>query len=171
MDIKPEDDDNIEFSPIGEYPSYKISLTIKELVYVDDSISLLVNREDQLQSTPLKASMPTNTIGAPMEFIRKVGMGVLSIFDSDKMKGEVELEVSELELMILRELAHSSVSNGDILIGLGLKRKVYKALWGDTLKQDALSAKIRNDLLSTFDNIVSKDPSATEFLGEVKKEE
>jgi|TARA_R110000851_G_C13020344_1_gene560122 hypothetical protein len=171
MDVTPEND-NLEFRPMSN-EIFRLSLTVKELVYVDDSISLLVNRDDQLQSTPLKASMPTNTIGAPMEFIRKVGMGVLSIFDSDKhsMKGEVELEVSELELMILRELAHSSVSNGDILIGLGLKRKVYKALWGDTLKQDALSAKIRNDLLSTFDNIVSKDPSATEFLGEVKKEE
>jgi hypothetical protein len=105
-----------------------------------------------------------------MEFIRKIGIGILSVFESS-MKGDVELEVNELELMILRELAHSGVSNGDILIGLGLKRKVYKALWGDTIKQDALSAKIRNDLLSTFDQIVTKDPSATEFLGEAKKEE
>ena len=170
MDIKPEDDDNIEFRPIGEYPSYKISLTIKELVYVDDSISLLVNREDQLQSTPLKASMPTNTIGAPMELIQKLGVAVLRAFDPS-VKGEVILDVTELELMILRELAHSSVSNGEVLIGLGLKRKVYEALWGDTIKQNAMKLRVRGDLLSTLDEIVAKDPSASEFLDEVKKEE
>ena len=169
MDVTPEDD-NLEFRSMGSSESYRLSLTVKELVYVDDSISLLVNREDQYQSTPLKSSMPTNTIGAPMDFIRKIGIGVLSVFESN-MRDEVELEVTELELMILRELAHSGVSNGDILIGLGLKRKVYKALWGDTIKQNALSAKIRNDLLSTFDTIITKDPSAAEFLDEIKKEE
>lgn len=168
MDIKPEDD-NQYFRVVDTRNQYSLSLTVKELVYVDDSISLLVNREDQVQSIPLRMSMPANTIGAPMELIQKVGMAMLGVFDAG---GPVVLTVTELELMILRELAHSSIRAEEHLIGLGLKRKVYEALWGDKLRENEVREKVHKDLLSTLDEIVSKDPSASEFLdGVVEKEE
>jgi hypothetical protein len=34
-----------------------------------------------------------------------------------------------------------------------------------------MKLRVRGDLLSTLDEIVAKDPSASEFLDEVKKEE
>ena len=168
MEIKPEGESNFDFRVINNHASYTISLSVKELVYVDDSISLLVNREDQFQSTPLRGSMPTNSIGAPIELIQKVGIAILGAFETI---GPVDLHVTELELMILRELAHSSVRNDDILIGLALKRKVYHALWGDKVKAEEMRAKIEQDLLSTLESIVKTDPSAGKFFDEANKKE
>ena len=77
---------------------YLINLSVKELVYVDDSISTLTKpSKDENMYLPLRMSMPSNTIGAPMSLIKKIGIAVLNAFDK---RGSVDLEMDESELLI-----------------------------------------------------------------------
>jgi|TARA_R110000824_G_scaffold114952_1_gene265812 hypothetical protein len=141
---------------------YLINLSVKELVYVDDSISTLTKpSKDENMYLPLRMSMPSNTIGAPMSLIKKIGIAVLNAFDK---RGSVDLEMDESELLILRELAHSGIRDEDQMVGLGLKRKVYAALWGGRLKEEEY-----DDFM--HDEIKRLDPDLSAYLDGVSEKE
>jgi len=141
---------------------YVINLSVKELVYVDDSISALTKpSKDENMYLPLRMSMPSNTIGAPMSLIKKVGVAVLNAFDK---RGAVALQMDESELLILRELAHSGIRDEDQMIGLGLKRKVYSALWGEKVKEEGYEDFMHEE-------IKRLDPDLSAYLDGVPEKE
>ena len=141
---------------------YVINLSVKELVYVDDSISALTKpSKDENMYLPLRMSMPSNTIGAPMSLIKKVGVAVLNAFDK---RGAVALQMDESELLILRELAHSGIRDEDQMIGLGLKRKVYSALWGEKVIEEGYEDFMHEE-------IKRLDPDLSAYLDGVPEKE
>ena len=154
-DANPSDNQNHEhseeiqgsFHPISEIPEYELRLTVKEVLFIDDSLSLLVAKEDQLHSIPLRGTMPSDTIGAPIDFIQKIGMAVLEISGRKfPRKGLVTISVSNMELMLLREITKSNIVLGDDIVGLSLKTKVYEQLYGEAYKMEKAMEFIHRDL-------------------------
>jgi len=151
------------FHPISEEPEYKLRLTVKEVLFIDDSLSLLVSTADQSRTVALRATMPSNTIGSPIDLIQKVGLAVLEITTRDFPKnGKVTVEVSDMELLILREIAKSHILLGDDIVGLSLKTKVYEALYGEFYKEE----KALNFLHSELEKA---DPKLTRYLDGVEE--
>jgi len=146
------------FHPISEEPSYTLRLTVKEILFIDDSLSLLVSTADQSRTVALRSTMPSNTIGSPIDFIQKIGVAILEITTGDfPKKGLVSVLVSNLELLILREIAKSHILFGEDVVGLSLKTKVYDALYGDFYKEEKALKFLHTELEKI-------DPTLTEYL-------
>jgi len=135
------------FNPVSEELEYELRLTVKEVLFIDDSLSLLVSKEDQLRTMPLRATMPSDTIGAPIDFIQKIGMAVLEITGKEfPRQGLVTVYVSDMELMLLREITKSNIVLGDDIVGLTLKTKVYEQLYGEEYRMEKAIEFLHQDL-------------------------
>ena len=143
------------FHHIAETPDYELRLTVKEVLFIDDSLSLLVAKEDQLHSIPLRGTMPSDTIGAPIDFIQKIGMAVLEITGRKFPKrGLVSIFVSDMELMLLREITKSNIVLGDDIVGLSLKTKVYEQLYGEEYRMEKAMEYLHQDLSKSNPDLV-----------------
>jgi len=151
------------FHAISEEPEYKLRLSVKEVLFIDDSLSLLVNAADQSRTVALRTMMPSNTIGSPIDLIQKSGLAVLEITARSFPKsGRVTVEVSDMELLILREIAKSHILLGDDVVGLSLKTKVYEALYGEVYKAEKALNFFHTELEKT-------DPKLTKYLDGVEE--
>ena len=151
------------FNPISEEVEYKLRLTIKEVLFIDDSLSLLVSSTEQSRTVALRTSMPSNTIGSPIDLIQKIGLAVLEITSRGFPKnGLVTVEVSDMELLILREIAKSHILLGDDVVGLSLKTKVYEALYGEIYKEEKAVDFFHTELQKT-------NPALTSYLDGVEE--
>ena len=151
------------FHPISEEPSYTLRLTVKEILFIDDSLSLLVSTADQSRTVALRSTMPSNTIGSPIDFIQKIGVAVLEITTRDFPKnGKVTVEVSDMELLLLREIAKSHILLGDDVVGLTLKTKVYEALYGEFYKEEKALKFFHTELEKT-------NPKLTKYLDGIEE--
>jgi len=152
------DESEGSFHTIPEESEYELKLTVKEVLFIDDSLSLLVSAQDQSHTVALRTGMPSNTIGAPIDFIQKIGVAILEITTGDfPKKGLVSVLVSNLELLILREIAKSHILLGEDVVGLSLKTKVYNALYGDFYKEEKALKFLHTELEKI-------DPTLTEYL-------
>jgi hypothetical protein len=143
------------FHTISDESMYELRLTLKEVLFIDDSLSLLVSTEDQSRTVALRTGMPANTIGSPIDFIQKIGMAVLEITTRSFPKnGKVSVFVSDLELLILREISKSHILLGDDVVGLSLKTKVYEALYGEVYKKEKALGFLHTELSKTNPELV-----------------
>tara|TARA_Y100000310_G_C20648040_1_gene797762 strand:- start:1387 stop:1941 length:555 start_codon:yes stop_codon:yes gene_type:complete len=150
-----ENDSEGNFHSIPEEPNYELRLTVKEVLFIDDSLSLLVSSVDQSRTVALRTTMPSSTIGSPIDFIQKIGLAILEITAKDFPKrGLVSVHVSDMELLLLREIAKSHILLGDDAVGLSLKTKVYEALYGDDYKAEKALNFLHADLIKTNPELV-----------------
>lgn len=152
-----------------------VSLTLRELLYIDDHITLSdasskdqdaqVLLEDQHESLrPLSA---TAKIAAPQDLIVKVMRAVHEGLTAPKEQQaglEIELDIDEFDILILREIAQSDVIIEEEFIGVALKEKLYKA-YLDKKAFDQDSQEIVDEFPVTNDgkDLTIKDVDMDEF--------
>ena len=106
-----------------------IKLTLEELLFIDDSLTLNMGHCPGLISSQLLDRSPNSIIAAPETLINKVIDGIAFICSEKKEDKEVVLDLEKFELMILREVV--KISSQDVLSGeemLHLKIKIISCL-------------------------------------------
>jgi hypothetical protein len=118
---------------------YVISLTRNEALFLDDSMTLMVENTPEAQNVrPLRPISPVTSGGvpAPMELIHKIGKAVLYTCDLENKNKEYKIFLEEFELLLLREVCWTHAKFGADLVGFSLKQKIYKALLADDLRME-----------------------------------
>mgnify|MGYP001350569393 CR=1 FL=1 len=122
-------EDNLDrFHHITDKRNIPVSLEIKELLFIDDHVTLLISEHDYEHMTTLTPRLPSMVIPMDIGFIETIGTGLLQAFLNPGK--DVEVLFSQADLMGIREIAVTPVSYGNTNVGLSLKRKLYTALYG-----------------------------------------
>ena len=122
-------EDNLDrFHHITDKRNIPVSLEIKELLFIDDHVTLLISEHDYEHMPTLTPRLPSMVIPMDIGFIETIGTGLLQAFLNPGK--DVEVLFSQADLMGIREIAVTPVSYGNTNVGLSLKRKLYTALYG-----------------------------------------
>lgn len=132
----------------------KILLSYNEIVWCDDSVSLLgldysrsgkLDLEDSGSESLRSKGSAAAVLGASKSFILKLGSALLQLDEEGKFlnaeersKQLSEIDFEEKEVWMLRELAQSSAVMGKEPVGMSLKLKVHKLL-RDFAAQETIS--------------------------------
>ena len=123
-------------------PIKTLSFTRNELLYIDDSVTMLIEPEAGLP-LPFRPLMTQALVSIPANLMEKIGRGLLRI----QNQTEVPIELEESELYMLRELAISYMKINGEPVGYNLKKKIYQALLGDEAKEEEDRQVVENMLL------------------------
>lgn len=116
------------FHHITDTRNIPISFDIKELLFIDDHTTLLISEHDYEHMTTLTPRIPAMVIAMDIGFIQAIGTGLLQAFTTPGK--DVEVLLSQADLMNIREIALTPISYGNVNVGISLKRKVFNALYG-----------------------------------------
>tara|TARA_R110002020_G_scaffold251597_2_gene465434 strand:- start:632 stop:1063 length:432 start_codon:yes stop_codon:yes gene_type:complete len=131
-----------DFKRMSEKPDKKLRLTLHELTYIEDNISLMIDGSEFTNMLPLKPLLPSALMAVDINFIDKIGQAFLIASE----EGSVVISVSEMDLYLLRELCLSRVEYFGQKVGLSLKKKVLYTLYSKKNKQDDLLEKLLKDV-------------------------
>ena len=140
-----------------------LSLTRNEALFIDDSLSMLIERDgdanlmNEHRVTTVRPLTPTAGLPAPLELIEKIGFAVLYTTDPANGEKEAKVDLDITDLLMLREVAHSYVKVGDEPVGFNLKKKIYTLLY-DAQYQEA---KFFDNVLDGIDVSVLDKSSVT----------
>jgi len=125
-----------------------IFLTRNEALFIDDSLSMLIEREpsDDRMGT-VRPMAHTAGLPAPVDLLDKIGKAILFTTDPENHGEPAEVLMSETDLYMLREITHSYIKIGDEAVGFNLKRKIYTSLYSTEIERD----RVANRLLSQVD--------------------
>lgn len=135
----------------------KISLSLIELLYLDDCFTLYTGEEHVLTLRPSEA---TAKVSADMSLIKKVADGAVALYDAGENAKEAIIDFEYLELLLLREVADSKVQFGaDRQFGTRLKMKVLKAIRGgfEQLTDDRIDEDVETIIKSVGMEAVMED--------------
>jgi len=121
-----------DFLEEEDEPTKVINFTRNELLYIDDSVTMLIEPESGLP-LPFRPLIHQALIAIPGGLMEKIGMGILRV-EKDSV---VPIELGESELYMLREICLSYVKINGEHVGYNLKKKVYQALLGDEERGEA----------------------------------
>ena len=113
-------DDNI----LEEEGTRIISLTRNEALFIDDSVTMLIEPEANLP-LPFRPLAPKALIPVPANMLDKLGAVILATADNNN---PVEIELYISELYILREMCLSYITINGERVGYNLKRKLYQLI-------------------------------------------
>jgi len=134
--------DELQFKPLVLSPI--------ELLSIDDGLSLLVNKGEFDGAVTLRPVYPSAGMGCSLDLITKVGQAILKMAEKLSTPENQTLEITDVDLYVLRELVISQVVKMDKSIALGLRLKLYALLYGDYMKAEALDESVEH-LLSISD--------------------
>ena len=131
----------------------EITLTRNEVLYLDDSLTLMIEREmasasEGMQLSTMRQVIPSAQLPVPIEIIDKIALGVLYTTDPDNVGKDVDLIFVASELYLLRELCQSYVKIGNEPVGYNLKKKIYSVLYENEYKTNKLIDNITSDILT-----------------------
>ena len=142
-----------------EEEQYTISVSRNEALFLDDSFTLLIQRDpDEYGITLMRPVQMTAGLGVPMELMEKIGKAVLYTTESKNLGKEYEFKVTISDLYMIREVASSFVRVGDEPVGYNLKRKVCNILYGDSLEKES-SDEIVSKLLQDVNKNLTPKPN------------
>jgi hypothetical protein len=139
-------EENLE--KIGDQRVINFEFTHKELIYIDDNLSMNYHTNGFKDSITLRIPKRTDCILAGKELIDIIGRGLEVAFRFPNAK--INLSLSEADLYIIRELALSSIEMSGEKVGLNLKKKVIEKLYFDNEKNHK---KEENKLKEMIDEI------------------
>ncbi len=158
-------DDNFRGHQIDESQAKQLSLSPVELLSIDDGLSLLVNKNEFDGAITLRPVYPSAGIGCSIDLLSKVGQAVIKMADDlEKPKNQM-IEVTDVDIFILRELVISQVVKMDKSIALGLRLKLYELLYSDAMKEEAT-----NESVASLLEVSNKDGKLGKVLDEFKAE-
>ncbi len=112
-----------------------LELTRNEAIWLEDHLSLLVHGSGEpfefLKQRPLMPTYPKPAIPAPLELIMQIGYAFNYTHDPAKNSSTCKILLTESDLIILREIAHSSAYYDNEPVGLQLKKKVLNLLFAE----------------------------------------
>lgn len=135
---------------------YEVKLSRNEALYLDDCLSLMIEREfgpeGLITHTSMRQVIPSAQLAVPIELIDKVALAVLHTTEPDHAGSEYSIKCVASELYLLREVSQSYIKLGQEPVGFNLKRKIYKALFQDQYEAGkALADLLKEDLTSEHD--------------------
>ena len=68
------------FHPISDARNLEVPLSLQELLFIDDHITLLVSDHDFEHVVPLKARLPASCVGVDIGVIQLIGKALLEAF-------------------------------------------------------------------------------------------
>ena len=123
-------------------PTKVINFTRNELLYIDDSVTMLIEPEAGLP-LPFRPLLSQALVSIPANLMEKIGKGIIKV----QGNAEVPIELGESELYMLRELCLSYIKINGEYVGYNLKMKIYKALLGDEEQEEEERQAVDNMLL------------------------
>ena len=131
--------ENNKFSghQIDEAYNKELSLSPVELLTIDDGLSLLVNKNEFDGAIALRPIYPSAGIGCSIDLITKIGEAILKMAESLEKPVNQTIEVTDVDIFVLRELVISQVVKMDRSVALGLRLKLYTLLYSENLETDA----------------------------------
>ena len=129
---------------------YKMDLNLPEAKYIDNRISLLVDRAHKIEAAPIRDLSPTAEVGVSLRFIEKVGVAILEL---EELKSTylsyksitTNVEFTTDELLTIREIAAYDPFDKN-KPGNTLKLKVLKLLFDDSFKEKIKTSKMLNSI-------------------------
>jgi len=112
--------------PISDEETHLITLSLHELLYIDDHSTLLINQDDYEGSMTLRPPLPMVGLPCDMAFIKKIGEALLKAF-ADPGR-DVDVLLADSHLFLIREMALTHATLGNSKVGISLKRKIYEKL-------------------------------------------
>lgn len=110
-----------------------LELTRNEAIWLDDNLSLLLGGPGEefgfVKWTTILPTYPKRGIPASMELIKQIAYAISYTHDSDNNSSTCEILLSEADLILLREIAHSSAYYNSEPVGLQLKKKIIDLLF------------------------------------------
>ena len=142
--------DEYEKQEIDNTSSKVLFLSRNEALYIDDSLSLMIERDFNGESRigTMRLQMLSAPMGAPIDLIDKITLAVLYTTDDANKGKEARVNVSDEDLYVIREIAQSYIKVGNELVGYNLKRKIYTLLHQDYTSDDEW-----DKLLAPFDSV------------------
>jgi len=115
---------------ISEIENRVINLTLHEILFIDDAITLMIDGRDLEGMYHMKPPIRLSLVAVPIDLIDKIGNAFLEHMRMNKPASQtIPIKISEMELYMLREIAISRVNFNGFKVGLTLKKKVLFALY------------------------------------------
>lgn len=114
----------------------ELTLTHNEALYLDDSLTMMLEREGGEGFVTMRPLMASASVPAPVNLIEKIAKAILFTLDNNNEGSSASIFVDDGDLYLLREIAQSYIKVGEENVGYNLKRKIYSLLFGDLYQQD-----------------------------------
>jgi len=139
-----ESEDIFAGHQIDEAQTKVLTLTPVELLSIDDGLSLLVNKNEFDGAVTLRPVYPSAGIGCSIDLITKVGQAILKMSKNLEAPLSQTLEITDVDIYVLRELVISQVVKMDKSVALGLRLKLYNLLYSDFMQAEALDKSVEH---------------------------
>ena len=144
-----EDKEREAYQKISDKNTKTLSLTIPELLFIDDNVSLMIDGSDFETMIPLRPAISSAIMLVPIDFIDKIGRALVQILSHGEgtiKNRSITISVSEMELYMLREMCITTIDYFGYSVGLSLKKKVLTALYKDKQRNINLLEQLLKDI-------------------------
>ena len=109
---------------IDSHHTKTLSLTRNETLYIDDSLSLMIERgESERHVGTMRLQMLSAPMGGTLDLIEKITYAVLYTTDDTNKGKEAKVEVTEEDIYTLREIAQSYIKVGSEMVGFNWRKR------------------------------------------------
>jgi len=121
---------------------YVMQLTENEALFLDDNLTLMVEREgDEQRVYSMRPVQMTARLAAPLDLMEKIGKAVVYTTAPENQGKEYGFAMDITELFLIREVASSFIRIEGEPVGLNLKRKICVLLYAKDLEQESRDAR------------------------------
>ena len=121
------------------------SLSRNEALFLDDSLTLMVEREgDEQRIYSMRPVQMTAGLAVPLDLMDKIGKAIVYTTKPENLGKEYSFAVDITELFMLREVSSSFIRIGEELVGYNLKRKVCNLLYDEELELESRDVQINH---------------------------
>ena len=122
---------------------YVMQLTKNEALFLDDGLTLMVEREgDEQRVYSMRPVQMTARLAAPLDLMEKIGKAVVYTTAPENQGKEYAFAIDISELFMIREVASSFIKIEGEPVGLNLKRKICGLLYAKDLEQESRDARL-----------------------------
>ena len=122
---------------------YVMQLTKNEALFLDDSLTLMIEREGDGQRVySMRPVQMTARLAVPLDLMGKVGKAVFYTTTPENQGKEYTFAIDITELFMIREVSSSFIKVEGEPVGLNLKRKICVTLYAKDLEQESRDAQL-----------------------------
>tara|TARA_R110002020_G_scaffold136412_6_gene304226 strand:+ start:1117 stop:1635 length:519 start_codon:yes stop_codon:yes gene_type:complete len=138
-----EEDSHEEEHDHEEESKLEISLTRNEALFLDDSLTLMIERDhDDHRVVSMRPVQNTAGLAVPLDLMDKVGKAVVYTTTPEHQGQEYKVGLDMSEVFMLREISQSFIKIGDEPVGYNLKRKLCSLLYAEELAQEDRDSQV-----------------------------
>jgi hypothetical protein len=119
------------------------SLSRNEALFLDDSLTLMVEREgDDQRIYSMRPVQMTAGLAVPLDLMDKIGKAIVYTTKPENQGKEYIFPVDITELFMLREVSSSFIRIGDEPVGYTLKRKICNLLYDEDINLESRNIQV-----------------------------